>query len=458
MDNIELLDFQKNVFSIPESYDLFLGGGRGGSKSFTMALLALRYSEQYGPKARILYIRKTHKALADFEALTRDLFGKIYGREASYNATEHFWRMPNKAYFELGQLENDNDYLKYQGRSFGLLLIDEAGQYSTPRLLDKLRSNLRGPGDIPIRTGIAANPGGVGHQWLAKRFVFGDHSPWKPYSESNTGRTFVNCPSTFEDNPFIDQSEYKKQLEASLSTDKELLKAWLYGDWTVARGAYFGSVLDEQNTIGPVDELPIKQVYHSFRAPEYERRDQFWDHWLAFDYGSSAPSVCYLMLQSPGAELDGRYYPKDSIIIVDELATNDPNDLNKGLEYTIPHQADLIKELCDRWDIKPRGVADDACFSKLRASNSIADEFRREGIYFKKARKGSRKTGWEKMRTLLDDAGKPDRPGLYISRTCKYFWATVPYLGRDKRDPEDLDTTEADHGADACRYGIGRKP
>ncbi len=51
------------------------------------------------------------------------------------------------------------------------------------------------------------------------------------------------------------------------------------------------------------------------------------------------------------------------------------------------------------------------------------------------------------MRRLLTDAGKADVPGLYISRACEYFWQTVPYLARDAKRVEDVDT----HAADAVR-------
>jgi hypothetical protein len=51
-------------------------------------------------------------------------------------------------------------------------------------------------------------------------------------------------------------------------------------------------------------------------------------------------------------------------------------------------------------------------------------------------------------------AGKPDVPGLYISRRCAYWWATVPTLARDQKRVEDLDTSGPDHAADACRYGL----
>ena len=450
---IELSDFQKRVCEIPEQFDLFLGGGRGGAKSFTMAILALRHCEQYKEKARVLYIRQTYKGLADFENLTRDIFGQLYGKKASYNATENVWKMPNGAYFELGQLESPRDYTKYQGRSFTLLLVDEAGQYATPELLDRLRSNLRGAKEMPIRIVTAANPGGSGHHWIAKRYVF-KNAPWKPFTEDNSKRKWVYAPSRFVDNPFIDQDEYRNQLQASCPADPELLRAWVDGDWTVARGAFFASVIDEgRNAIAPWQVIPDAATPFKYQRPS--RANDKWEHWLAHDYGSSAPSATYVMVKSPGGTVNGQYFPKDSIIIIDELVTADPVALNDGLGYTVPHLSEYIIEMCERWDIRAEGVADDAIFAKHGSdAGSIADEFKRAGVYFRKAHKADRKSGWERMRRMLQDAGKIDKPGLYISRSCEYFWATVPYLGRDPRNAEDLDTRGADHAADAIRYGI----
>ena len=129
MDNpsLSLSPFQHRVLTIPEECDVFLGGGRGGGKSFCLVLLALRHVEQYGAKARILYVRQTYRGIADFELLTREVFATVYGTAARYNASEHVWRFPNGATMELGQLETHSDYAKYQGRSFTLLMGDEVG-------------------------------------------------------------------------------------------------------------------------------------------------------------------------------------------------------------------------------------------------------------------------------------------------------------------------------------------
>ena len=50
--------------------------------------------------------------------------------------------------------------------------------------------------------------------------------------------------------------------------------------------------------------------------------------------------------------------------------------------------AEQIIDLCERWEIRPQGCADDACFTKTgAASGSIADEFRKKGVFLYRARK-----------------------------------------------------------------------
>lgn len=39
--------FQATVLSIPEDHFIFLGGGRGGGKSFGLQLMILRHCDQY---------------------------------------------------------------------------------------------------------------------------------------------------------------------------------------------------------------------------------------------------------------------------------------------------------------------------------------------------------------------------------------------------------------------------
>src|SRR5918912_3865961 len=139
LPTLELSSFQQMVLATPEDHDLFLGGGRGGAKSNALAFLALRHAEQWRERARMLYVRKTHAGTEDFVAITRQLFGTIYGIAARFNQNEGLWKLPTGATFEVNQLDDPADFAKYQGRSFTLILVDEAGQYPDPALLDLLR-------------------------------------------------------------------------------------------------------------------------------------------------------------------------------------------------------------------------------------------------------------------------------------------------------------------------------
>jgi hypothetical protein len=448
-ETLPLSEFQRRVLAVPEDFDLFLGGGRGGAKSYCGALLFLRYAELYGESARCLYLRRTYRGLADFELTLRDLFGSVYGTAARFNAQEHVWRLPNGAYVELGQLENPGDYSKYQGRSFTLVFPDEGTQWPSLDMLDRLRSNMRGPKGQPLRMVMAANPGEVGHLAVAKRYVFG-REPWVPFFEEKSGRTWVSCPSTFLDNPFIDQELYRTQLESSCPSDPELLRAWLEGSWDIARGAFFGSVLDEKRSAFTSWE---PEAFQKWRK-ENHRTGKDLRVFLAHDFGSSAPAVTFLCVESSGfTGPDGLFYPRGSILLIDEVGTNQPDDFSRGLGYTVPRLADEVSDLAKRWGVRPDGCADDACFAKSgHGAGSIADEFKAFGIHFRPAKKADRRTGWEILRRLMQDAGKPDVPGLYVSRSCSGFWGTVPFLPRDPRRPDDVDTRSPDHWADAARY------
>lgn len=252
---LSITDFQRRCLEYPEEVSLAVLGGRGGGKSFLLGLIALRYAELYRERARMCFIRRSYAGLRDFEDLTRELFAAAYGTAARFNANDHCWRLPTGSFFELAQLDNHGDIAKFTGRSMGLILADEAGQYPSADLLDLLRGNMRGKKGQPLRMVLAANPGNAGQTWLAKRFVL-EHEPWKPFQNEH-GEWWVHCPSTYLDNPNIDREAYRRNLEAACVGDPELLKAWLDGSFLSRTGAYFGNCFDlRRNVIEPPREVP----------------------------------------------------------------------------------------------------------------------------------------------------------------------------------------------------------
>jgi hypothetical protein len=161
---------------------------------------------------------------------------------------------------------------------------------------------------------------------------------------------------------------------------------------------------------------------------------------------------------SPGMTIEGRYYPRGSVLLVDEVSTARPGQPHVGSELSVDDVSVLIKDMCRRWGVSPSGVCDDACGIRNDKGVSIVDEFARCGVYFQECGKGSRISGWQHMREMLHNASlaRIDKPGLCVSDRCSYWWETVPFLSRSMRHPEDLEGV-ADHSADCCRYLLLRK-
>lgn len=464
---IEPTDWQGRVLSVPEDADLFLGGGRGGGKSMGMLLLILRHVEQLGHLARVLVLRRNFPDMRDLEAEARYLFRTAYGKALSHNAQTHRFTTPAGGVIQFDQYEGPADFHKVQGQSNSLIAVDECGQYPEPGPLDMLRSTLRTKANIRPRMILCANPGGVGHGWVFQRHVSGCQ-PWKPYTEPKTGAPFVTAPSVWSDNPHL-SADYPTQIEASTSMDPELRKAWLKGDWHIERGAFFGAVFESSRNVIPLDdwtELPgtsmgdgMSPIERKLLASNMRNagisRSFGWETFLAGDHGSAAPAWFGLMARSPGAKgPDGRFFPRGSLVLFDEVAFVQRDTLNTGLGMTVPMMAADVAARCETWGMRPEGVMDDACFAKHGSQEgTLADEYRKSGLSVQPARKGDRISGWAIMRKLLSDAGATDKPGLYVSERCSYWLATVPFLDRDQRRPEDLDTTQADHAADGTRYG-----
>jgi hypothetical protein len=240
---IQLSDFQQRACLVPEDFNLALTGSRGGGESYLICVLVMRHIVKYGDKARVLFVRTSHPGCEDFVMICRSLFGRVWGPAVRFNANDGIWRgFPDGGTLEISQLSNHGEYQKFQGRSFSLICCDELGQFATDELPSLLRSNLRGPAEVPKRMIWASNPCGVGHSWIYKKHVL-RAVPWHPY-QTEDGQTWVTAPSLFTDNPFIDGGKYRRDLEAACSFDGELLKAFRDGRWPWLCHLRFRRLLD----------------------------------------------------------------------------------------------------------------------------------------------------------------------------------------------------------------------
>ncbi len=194
---------------------------------------------------------------------------------------EKSWVFPSTARLAFGYLEHENDKYRYQSAEFQFVGFDELTQFTETQyryLFSRLR-RLKGS-KIPIRMRSASNPGGLGHEWVAKRFI--DEGVSK-------GRIFI--PAKLEDNPHLDINEY----EMSLAELDPVTRAQLRdGNWKIkAAGNLF------------------KRHWFSYvgAAPRVRRLVRYWD------FASTEP---HKKNQSPDftvglllGEIRGLYYVMD---------------------------------------------------------------------------------------------------------------------------------------------------
>jgi predicted phage terminase large subunit-like protein len=198
------------------------GGAAGGGKSDCLLMAALQYVTESGYNA--ILFRRTYSDLSLPGALMDRAKTWLLGRSGvTWNGTEHTFTFPSKAKLVFGYLDTEIDKFRYQGPEFQFIGFDELTQFTETQyryLFSRLRRLKDSP--IPLRMRAASNPGGVGHDWVKQRFL----TEGKMY-----GRIFV--PALLEDNPYLDQKEYKKSLS---NLDPITKRQYLTGDWTARHG------------------------------------------------------------------------------------------------------------------------------------------------------------------------------------------------------------------------------
>lgn len=425
--------FQATVLSIPEDHFIFLGGGRGGGKSFALQLLILRHAQQYKNRARILVTRRRLKTLLQFEEELRGLLRSAYGSGVSYNMSDHIFRVPNGATVLLTHCESITALQDtVQGMSFSLLAVDEAGEGPELPVIDSLALTLRSPG-VPLRMVLAGNPGGANHSALAERYVTG-REPFSPFEFAD--QKWVYAPSTVDDNPHL-PDPYRKNFEVLRHTDPALYKAHRHGDWSAIVGDYFGGVW-----------FPDRAVFDHHEVPP----EMFSTLKVSIDWGSAAPCATVLggRLAYDVRLSDDRVMPRGSWVIYDEHFECDPKNMSRGTGRTPGQIAPALHAKAARSRCRARGLIDSAAEARTagRSEASIASLFRAAGVRVSPARKGARVPRFEHLKSLMVNGE------FFVASRCRYWLATVPTLPRDPRNPEDVDSAANDHMLDATSYLI----
>jgi len=174
------------------------GGATGGGKSDALLMAALQYV--HIPSYAALILRRTFKDLMRSDAIMARADEWLRPTRAVWKAETRTWHFPSGATLSFGYFDNARDKDAYQGGAWQFVGFDETTQFPEAwylYLFSRLRKTTQ---QCPLRMRSASNPGGIGHDWVYRRFV-------ETLSED---RPFV--PATLDDNPSVDAKSYRETL------------------------------------------------------------------------------------------------------------------------------------------------------------------------------------------------------------------------------------------------------
>ncbi|QEA09735.1 terminase large subunit [Pseudomonas phage Iggy] len=506
---------QTLAMSCPAHIMLYHGSRGPGKTDAQLMRFRRRVGQGYGRHWRGVIFDRRYKNLDDLVSKSQRWFPEFKDGARFLSSKSDFrWVWPSGEELLFRTASRDEDYWDYHGQEFPFIGWNELTKYPTDTLFEALmscnRSSFR-PEDhplyydgsiydktgrmvlcdewhrharsylippIPLEVFATCNPFGAGHNWVKKRFI--DVAPpgrfhrvatdvFNPRTQKRQviEKVQTHIFGTYKENKYLDP-EYVAELEKIKDPNKR--KAWLGGSWDVVAGGMFDDVWDqEQHFIAP------------FNIPHHWKIDR------SFDYGSSRPFSVGWWAESDGSDVqlpDGTWMStvKGDLFRIGEWYGS-TGKANEGLRMLASEitRGIVVREI--RMGIHGRaqpGPADNSIFD-LMNGNSIAADMQKEvvidgkvynGVWWRRSDKspGSRKSGWERVRSYLENAkvqyARDDdgqltdrrvprtRPGMYVFNTCTDFLELFPCLPRDEVDPDDVDTESEDHLGDEVRYKI----
>lgn len=424
-----------------EVYETLFGGTKGPGKTDCILREGLR--QIHIPGYRAIIFRRTYPRLGEiidrsFRYFT--LLGAKYS-DKDIQLKLPAWTFPSGAKYAFGHCQNEVDKYNYQGKEFHYIGFDQVEEFTENQYLFLMAQNRTSDKNIRCYIRCTANPGGVGHAWVKKRWIDtvkpGEVKYFKRVEDddvevqkgdpSGISRSFV--PASVYDNPSIIQNDpnYLRRLEQLPETEKQAL---LHGNWEVFSGQFF-------------------KMWRRYLHVKEERIEPTFRKFISLDYGFGAPSAAVWFQVG----FDGRLHAYRELY-------------KEGLTYEA--LARRIVEITPKDEKIDYLVADPAIWGdKSHHKDAVVGESGAEtmGRVFAENRNfaslvradNSRITGWGRIRQMLE----PDKEGnvkLTFSPNCKNCIRTIPTLIHDDGVVEDLDTKSEDHAADSVRYGAMSRP
>lgn len=317
--------------------------------------------------------------------------------------------------------------------------------------------NVPGPETFFLRQdGCVWMSGNSGHNWVKNRFrlpitrtrgpVIRDSLDME--GEPEPERVAIHFDLMENKVLLAAQPNYLQDVKAAARNQSEY-DAWVYGSWDIVAGGMFDDVWNPK--IHMVPNFPPSNIPAGWHIDR------------SYDHGQSHPFSVGWWAESNGEPLhyNGHTYGAlhgDLIRFAEWYGWT--GEENVGLNLTAREIAVGIIERERDMGIAGRvrpGPADRNIYTKDQSgTQSTASDMAAMGVRWVEADQsaGSRKQGWEQIRTLLKSALTYPRefPAMYATERCEQFKRIIPSLPRKELDLDDVPKEAEDHLGDETRY------
>jgi hypothetical protein len=422
------------------AFEVGYGGAAGGGKTDAIVYGALRQTDH--PLYRAIIFRRTFpelQELMDRAALVYPQLG------ATWHSQEKRWTFPSGGKVEFGYCATYQEALQYQTDEFTHIAYDQLDQLPEERIWTYLSSRVRAKHEA-LRLGMRAsfNPGGVGGQWIKRRFVDVcplDGSPITVETQTPDGRTVQQTRAfiraSIKDNPALLKNDPTYADRLGMLSEIEYRQLAL-GDWDAMGGAFYPELTtqaDQDRLFVTAAQVPPLLDWH--------------EYWGSYDWGFIHPATF-----------------SQYVRIGDQILCLDTTFLHK---YQDEDQAATIKGTADRRCLQTVYAGHDAFAKRLAhsaAAERVADVFARYSIGLEKANI-DRAAGAKVLRRFF----APAKPGPMPKGTVSFRWVDTPGNRRvvselaalipEETNPDvpakrdaNTDGLFGDDGADGVRYGL----
>lgn len=361
-------------FLASSAFEVGYGGQAGGGKTDAIVYGALAQTSH--PLYRAIIFRRTFPELQELMDRAALVYPQLGG---TWNDRDKRWTFPSGGKVEFGYCETYKEALQYQTDEFTHVAFDQLDQLPEERIWTYLASRVRAKSsDLRLSMRASFNPGGVGGQWIKRRFVDlcpVDGSPITVTYQTPDGkvatqsRAFVRA--AMSDNPALLRNDpgYAQRLAMLGETEYRQLAL---GDWDAMGGAFYPEITgqaDQDRLFITSAQVPPLLDWH--------------EYWGAYDWGYIHPATFGQFVRI-----------KDTVIVLDTTFMH---------KYQDEEQASLIKGTADKRCLRTVYAGHDAFAVRKAhsaAAETVADVFARYSIALEKANI-DRAAGAQVMRRLF---------------------------------------------------------